>query len=132
MKLDPETKKALNGLFGALWGNRSGVSGAWGASSFRYHPTFIRRGPLLLTGETEFSQLHILNPPDAKVTPIHGNSCAHCNVFPGVDGEAIRIWESDDGPWWDMVRQELPKMRAELEEYLEAKKRKMGHLLRMV
>jgi len=80
---------------------------------------------LLLTGETTFSQLYILNPPDAKVTPIPGNSCANCNVFPGVDGEAIKIWEHDDGPWWNMVRQELPKMQAELEEHLEAKKREV-------
>ena len=115
MVLTDEEIKRLNRLFDNLWSCRGGVKGSWGASSFRYHPTFIRRNGLLLSGECDWSSLYVISPADAKMHPVYGDSRCSMSVFPIIEeGELIRINRDDDGPWWDLVRQELPLMEAEL------------------
>jgi len=114
--LTDDERRRLNALFSGLWGNRTGVTGSFGASRHRYHPTFIRRGPLLLEGETEFRYLHVLAPSDAKVTPKPECPAAHFNCFPDIDGSHTEIHRHEPGPWWGALRAELPKMEAELDE----------------
>lgn len=116
MILTVEERERLDNLFDGLWGCRGGVKGSWGASSFRYHPAYIRRGPLLLHGEGECSAMEVLIPGDCQVDPCYGDSRASCNVSPVIHGKAVRVSFSDDGPWWDLLREELPKMEAELRE----------------
>ena len=116
-RLTSDERKRLNALFSGLWDNRGGVKGSWGESSYRYHPTFIRRGALLLVGGTEFSTLWVIVPATANHAPINGDSRCSMSVFPKIiGGEAIAIHGDDDGPWWDTLRQELPLMEAELAE----------------
>lgn len=114
--LTDEEARLLHDIFRRLWGNRTGVVGSFGASSYRYHPTFIRRGALLLEGETHFARLHVLVPADAKVTPHPEAPASHFNCFPNVDGSATQIALAEAGPWWGALRAELPKMLAELAE----------------
>lgn len=111
-----EIQRRLNALFWGLWANRNGVRGSWGASSYRYHPTYIRRGPLLLCGETKFYSMYVLSPGDCEVIPVYGNARANCNTFPIVKGEVIRVSLQEEGPWLDYLAKEIPKMEAELEE----------------
>lgn len=112
--LTPEERKRLNAIFSRLWGNRTGVVGSFPASSSGRHPTFIRRGPLFLEGETAFRCLHVLTPADARVTPKPLDPAAHFDCFPEIDGGSVFIHDSNPGPWWDALRAELPKMEAEL------------------
>lgn len=106
----------LHDIFRRLWGNREGVVGSFAASCYRYHPTFIRRGALLLEGETHFSRLHVLSPADAKVTPKPLAPASVHDCFPDVDGSVTHIHMTEPGPWWGALRAELPKMLAELAE----------------
>lgn len=115
MKPTSEMIQRLNSIFSRLWGNRGGVPGSWGASSHGYHPTFIRRGALLLKGQTSFDDLFVLSPADAPVTPILGDPRYSCNVFPEVDGKVIDVSRYNDGPWWDVLLAEIPKMEADLD-----------------
>lgn len=111
-----EMRKRLNRLFGGLWSLRNGVKGSWSASSFRYHPTYILRRPMLLVGETEFGGAYVLDPPDAKVCPVYGDSCANCSTRPIVGGgRMIQVDINDDGPWKAFLAAEIPLMEQELE-----------------
>lgn len=112
--LTDDERRRLNALFRGLWGNRTGVTGSFAGSSYRYHPTYIRRGALLLAGEGEFAELHVLMPSDATVTPQPECPAAHFNPFPKIDGSHTEIHRYEPGVWWDALRAELPKMEAEL------------------
>lgn len=124
--LSADDRRKLDALFYGLWGNRNGVRGSWAASSYRYHPTFIRRGGLLLNGETDFGSMWVLVPADATVTPRYGDSRASCETFPAVSGKAIRVDPTNDGPWWDVIHDEIPTMAAELAaSYAERERRRL-------
>lgn len=114
--LTSEEFTLLSEIFRRLWGNRTGVVGSFEASSYRCHRTFIRRGALLLEGETHFSRLHVLASSDAKVTPKSLEPASHYNCFPEVEGGVTYIPPTEPGPWWGALRAELPKMLAELAE----------------
>lgn len=107
MLLTQDETKRLDKLFGDMWSNRTGVNGSWGGSANFYY-TYIRRGPLLLVGKSCCEKLSVLYPADCKVT--HDSSAG---MFPIIQGEEIAI-RREDGPWWDYLREELPKMEAEL------------------
>ena len=111
---DAETAR-LNRLFEQLWSNRTGVVGSFAASSYRSHPTFIRRGALLLRGEYRFCSLFALCPANAVVQPKACNPAAHFDNFPTIaDGRAIGIARNEPGLWWQALRDELPKMEQEI------------------
>jgi hypothetical protein len=108
-------KRRLSDLFEGLWANRTGVNRSWCSGAFRYHPTYIHRGCYIIVGQTSFERLYVLDPPDAKVTPLGDHPSSHWNPFPDVDGDALNVTH-DDGPWWDAVWRECDGMEAELEE----------------
>lgn len=118
MLLTTDEHRRLNRLFDRLWARRNGVDGSWGAHSHGYHPTYIRRGPLLLRGETSWTDLWVLTPADCEIEPKEGDSRAHCDTMPKIYGAEVRIHNRDDGPWWDMLRVELDKMEQEFDEHV--------------
>lgn len=114
--LSNESRKRLNAVFAGLWSNRQGVRGSWGASSYRYHPTYIHRRGLLLVGEVRLSDLYVVVPADAPLIRVAGDPRANCGTMPLVsgDGELIRVLGSE-GPWWAILEEEIPLMEEELE-----------------
>lgn len=120
MFLTKEEATRINSLFSKLWSDREGVNGSWGASRHGYHPTFIRRGGLLLEGTTKLESLYVLCPVDCKVIPNYGDPRAYCSVMPTVEGEIITVTDAD-GVWWDILSEELVKMETEMQEHIERK-----------
>jgi hypothetical protein len=41
--------------------------------------------------------------------------------MPKVDGTTIRIYDNNDGIWWDALREEIPKLEQELQESANAR-----------
>jgi FMN-dependent NADH-azoreductase len=53
---------------------------------------------------------------------VFGDPRAQCHTFPKVQGETVEVYRNsnEDGPWWDLLREELPKMEQELREHLRS------------
>lgn len=120
MKLTPQESSVLNNIFYRLIDNRTGVNGSWGAKRRFYEPTYIHRKNLILEGEKCFTDLYLLIPTDKDipvvVTPIYEDKSINQLIFPTITkGKYVRVY-TNDGVWWDTLRQEIPLMLSELVE----------------
>ncbi len=114
--------KQLHAVFEYLFASPYALNGSWVSSTYKFAPRYVRRGPLLLQGRKEFEELFVIVPPEAVVTPVQGDPQPSATNFPTVEnGEAVRVTEVD-GPWWDLLRNEMAVMVAELKTHQQARK----------
>lgn len=114
--------RQLHQVFDYLFASPYALNGSWVSSTYKFAPRYVRRGPLLLQGKKEFEELYVIVPPDAVVTPAPGDPQPSATNFPTIEnGEAVRVTEVD-GPWWDVLRNELGVMIAELKTHQQARK----------
>lgn len=121
--------KRLNAIFWYLWGDRSGIPGAFMGSVYRDHPSFIRRGQLLLKGYAHgWSGFWVIPEGVTLGTPVNSPACINMGAMPPTFRNGERIPYEDalirvsdaDGPWWQVLADELPIMEAEVEQRREA------------
>lgn len=122
MYFQDEEFRQLHAVFDYLFASPYALNGSWVSSTYKFAPRYVRRGPLLLQGRKAFEELFVIVPPDAVVTPVQGDVQASSTNFPTIEnGEAVRVTEVD-GPWWDLLRNELGVMVAELRTHQQARK----------
>ncbi len=120
MYLQDQEFQQLHAVFEYLVTSPYALNGSWPSGPSRLAPRFIRRGPMLLMGRGGFEELYILNPGDAVVTPVTDSQGASA-PFPRIDGgQAVRV-TGVDGPWWDLLRQELAEMVREVQMHQRAR-----------
>ena len=113
--------KRFTSLFSQLWGCRNGVVGSWGSSSHGYHPTYIRRGPLLLRGELHLNDVWVIVPPDAQLTRVAGDPRSNCDTMPTTDATLARVTDWFSGAIGEFLAQQLDLMEVELRTTLQAR-----------
>jgi hypothetical protein len=122
-------QKRLDAIFWYLWGDRNGIPGAFMGSVYRDHPSFIKRGQLLLKGYADGWSGFWVIPEDVTLgRPVNSPACINMGAMPPTfrNGECIPwadalIRVSDaDGPWWQALADELPQMEAQVAQRREA------------
>lgn len=102
------------GQIAALRGH--GVDGAWQVQRRAYRPVYIRRGPILIEGTNAGEPIcvWVLSPADVVMIIPAQDAAGTAPTRPQVAQGCMVQVDTCEGPWWPIIRAELPKMEAEL------------------
>lgn len=115
--LTPAERERVGAIFRCIWPAAISIPGSFEYSAHNRHGNYIRRGPLLLCGGYQEWTLSVIVPGDARVTPAPVNSRSNHSTLPEVDGELV-LPRDTPGPWFQLLREELPIMEKEINEHL--------------
>lgn len=79
------------------------------ADHWHHGYVFIRRGPLLLFGKWRYMGMFVITPFHANVTKVEVVDASGFNIQVTCEAgaEAVRIFDEEQGPWWEFLRQEI-------------------------
>jgi hypothetical protein len=92
---------------------------------------FIKRGPLVLYGNWNFLGIFVITPfhADWGDPLVTDPQLVHIEIpVLHEEGQAVRVYDEDEGPWWLLLRSEIPQLDEWIKAIIQEETARSGRL----